>query len=132
MSFCTVINCMDGRVQIPVLRYLQKRFDVMYVDSITEPGPVRLFASPMTEASAGDEELRLSVLSRIAISVEKHGSKKMALVAHDLCAGNPLSKSEQVEQLHRSVRALRERFPHLEVIALWLASDWQVVELDVP
>ncbi|MHA1252503.1 MAG: carbonic anhydrase, partial [Candidatus Helarchaeota archaeon] len=28
MKFCTVINCMDGRVQIPVINYLRKRFNV--------------------------------------------------------------------------------------------------------
>ena len=39
MSFCTVVNCMDGRVQLPVIRYLQERFEVPYVDSITEVGP---------------------------------------------------------------------------------------------
>ena len=39
MKFYTVINCMDGRVQLPVIKYLQKRFNVEYVDSITEAGP---------------------------------------------------------------------------------------------
>jgi len=34
MSYCTVINCMDGRVQLPVIKYLKERFDVDYVDSI--------------------------------------------------------------------------------------------------
>ena len=39
MSFCTAINCMDGRVQLPVIRFLQERFKVDYVDVISEPGP---------------------------------------------------------------------------------------------
>ncbi|MHC5086790.1 MAG: carbonic anhydrase, partial [Planctomycetota bacterium] len=26
MSFCTAINCMDGRVQLPVIPFLQNRF----------------------------------------------------------------------------------------------------------
>lgn len=39
MSFCTVINCIDGRVQMPVNQYMQQRFKVKYVDTITEPGP---------------------------------------------------------------------------------------------
>ena len=38
IRFCTVINYIDGRVQLPVIRYLQKRFDAEYVDSITEAG----------------------------------------------------------------------------------------------
>ena len=38
MCFCTAVNCMDGRVQLPVTSYLQERFNVEHVDSITEPG----------------------------------------------------------------------------------------------
>lgn len=40
MKFCTAINCMDGRVQLPVINYLKKHFKVNYVGSITEPGEV--------------------------------------------------------------------------------------------
>ena len=43
MRFCTVINCMDGRVQLPVIRHMKERFNAEYVDSITEPGPNNLF-----------------------------------------------------------------------------------------
>ncbi len=44
MSFCTVVNCIDGRVQLPVINYLADYFDVDYVDSITEAGPVAILA----------------------------------------------------------------------------------------
>ncbi|GAB4379897.1 MAG: hypothetical protein Kow0042_29680 [Calditrichia bacterium] len=39
MRFCTAINCLDGRVQLPVIQHLKKRFKVDFVDVITEPGP---------------------------------------------------------------------------------------------
>jgi hypothetical protein len=39
MSFYTTINCMDGRVQFPVISYLMERFVVRYVDVIA---PARL------------------------------------------------------------------------------------------
>ena len=59
MSFCTVVNCMDGRVQLPVIRYLQDRIEVLYVDSVTEPGPVRSLAEPVVEYLPGwSEDLR--------------------------------------------------------------------------
>ncbi|MCK4916316.1 MAG: hypothetical protein KAS89_09095, partial [Candidatus Eisenbacteria sp.] len=80
MSFCTVVNCMDGRVQLPVIRYLQNRFKVLYVDSVTEAGPVRSLAKP------ADETVSQSILRRVAVS-RKHGSKVVAVVAHDDCAG---------------------------------------------
>ena len=43
MRFCTAINCMDGRVQPPVIRHLQGRFNAE-VGSITGPGPDLLLA----------------------------------------------------------------------------------------
>ena len=33
MKFCTAVTCMDGRIQLPVIAYLQKRFNAEYVDS---------------------------------------------------------------------------------------------------
>ena len=44
MEFCTAINCMDGRVQIPVITYLKERFKADYVDVVSEPGPNRILA----------------------------------------------------------------------------------------
>ena len=44
MSYCTVINCMDGMVQLPAINYLKERFEVDYVDSITGPGPNLILA----------------------------------------------------------------------------------------
>lgn len=38
---------MDGRVQLPVIKYLQDRFKVQYVDTITEPGPNLILAEQM-------------------------------------------------------------------------------------
>ncbi|HOP76783.1 MAG TPA: hypothetical protein PLD05_04790 [Thermogutta sp.] len=44
MSFATVVNCMDGRTQGPVISYLKERFGVDYVDNSTEAGPDGLFS----------------------------------------------------------------------------------------
>ena len=43
-KFATAVNCMDGRVQKPVIEYLQKSFGVDYVDMVTEPGPNKILA----------------------------------------------------------------------------------------
>jgi hypothetical protein len=42
--FYTAINCMDGRVQMPVINYLAARFGADFVDSVTEAGPVLYLA----------------------------------------------------------------------------------------
>jgi hypothetical protein len=86
MSFCTAVNCMDGRVQLPVIRYLQGRFNVEHVDSVTEPAPNLILAKRR------DEHVVQSILSRIRVSVESHSSVGIALAGHHECAGNPATQ----------------------------------------
>jgi len=122
-AFCTVVNCMDGRVQLPVISYLQKRFGAEYVDSITEPGPIKALSEDQGGPTAG------SVLDRIAISVEKHGSCAIAVVGHHDCAGNPQPKETQLHQIEKAVELISSRFPNAEVIGLWVDGSWQVSEV---
>ena len=43
-KFATAINCMDGRVQLPVINYLKDQYKIDYVDMITEPGPIKILS----------------------------------------------------------------------------------------
>ena len=126
MGFCTAINCMDGRVQLPVIQYLMDRFQMEYIDSITEAGPVRFFVGQ------GDPHVLQDILDRIDISVNKHGSHLIALCSHADCAGNPAPDDEQKAQLEKAVPFLREKYPDCNVIGLWLDQDgdqWIIHEM---
>ena len=118
--FCAAINCMDGRVQIPVIRYLQERFGVLYVDAITEPGPNRILAERETPEQVA------SILARLAISIEQHGTQQVAIVGHHDCAGNPAPAAIQKEQIRQAAAFLRQQHPQLDVIGLWVDENWQV------
>ena len=124
MDFCTVVNCMDGRVQLPVNAFLRERFGAPFVDTVTEPGPNRILGAP----DEADAALAESVLKRVDISVRKHGSRGIAVAGHHDCAGNPSPKQEQLRQLEAAVRLLRSRFPEAEVLGLWVDPDWRVSE----
>lgn len=119
VTFGTAVNCMDGRTQEPVSAYIKKRFGVSCVDTITEPGPERILCDGSPEAVA-------SIRARVAISVEKHGSKVIAVVAHHDCAGNPVSKDKHVEQVRKAVEVVRSWGYDAEVLALWVCPDWSV------
>ena len=69
MRFCSAINCMDGRVQLPVIRYLQNRFNVDYVDSITEAGPNLILSEAKNTSStqAIFERLKISGLPQASL-----------------------------------------------------------------
>lgn len=122
MAFCTAINCMDGRVQLPVINYLMERFGAEYVDSITEPGPVKIMAEQT------DQSLLNSIFKRVSISIDKHGSQTIAICAHTDCAGNPVDDQTQKDQLNKATKLLEARYPDAEVLSLWLDSNWDVHE----
>ena len=106
---------MDGRVQLPVILFLQKYFKAEFVDSITEPGPIKILADPAKWPEVVD-----SILNRVGISFEVHSSVGLALVAHHDCAGNPKSKIEQLEQLKKSIDFFRAQNPDMQIIGLWV------------
>jgi len=124
MSFCTAINCMDGRVQESVTHFLRARFAAQYVDMVTEPGPSRILAERVERHVIG------SMLNRVSISLDKHQSRGIALIAHEDCAGNPVSKEKQVEQLETSVAFLRLHYPDAPIIALWVELSGHVEEVE--
>ena len=123
MTFCTAVNCMDGRVQLPVIDFLKKRFGVDYVDMITEAGPCQMFGQRTGETACD------SITQRITVSVVRHRSKAIAVAGHYDCAGNPVSKEEQIAQIRESVACIKERFSQVEVIGLWVDENWSVSEI---
>ena len=123
MSFCTAINCMDGRVQLPVIEYLKNRYNVDYVDMITEPGPIAILAEKTNTAIID------SIMYRTDISVNVHGSKLIAIVAHYDCAGNPVDKAQQLIQLEDSVELIKQKFPDTQILGLWVDKHWVVNEM---
>jgi len=125
MEFSTVINCMDGRVQIPVISYLRKRFNVEYVDTVTEAGPNLILAE------GKNEKLVESILARVGLSISEHLSNALAVTGHHGCAGNPASKEEQLNNLGEAVKFLRGKYPDVEIIALWVDENLEVSEIDI-
>ncbi|RMF59193.1 MAG: hypothetical protein D6748_06965 [Calditrichaeota bacterium] len=122
-KFCTVINCIDGRIQIPVIEYLQQRFNALYVDSITVPAPNLILAEQK------DKLVIEQIMDRISISIDIHNSVGMSIVAHHDCARNPSPRVQQLIHLEKSLNFLTSRF-ELPVIALWVDENWQVHEIN--
>lgn len=124
-KFATAINCIDGRVQLPVINWLKERCQVDFVDMITEVGPDKLMAERDPERLPG-------IKARVKISVEKHGSQVIALVAHGDCAGNPVTKDEHFGHLRRGMECLRGWELDVDIVGLWISeTDWKVEEFAV-
>lgn len=121
-TFATAINCMDGRTQLPVNEWVKKQFGVDFVDTITEPGPDKILA-------AGSGKLFESIKNRVRISVEKHGSKNIVIVAHHDCAGNPVDEREHRRHLRKAAEHVEKwRFP-AEISIVWVNERWQIEKI---
>jgi hypothetical protein len=122
-AFVTAINCIDGRVQSPVSKFLKTRFRADYVDMITCPGPVGVLSK--SEVNPLVQYLYDSVM----ISVSKHGSGFVAVAAHHDCAANNLSETEQRAQTVISVQRIQQWQLSVHVVGLWVNSNWDVEEV---
>ncbi len=121
--FGTAINCMDGRVQIPVIEWLRKGYKIDYVDMITEPGPNKILSEEE------DSGVILSIKRRVEVSIKKHNSKIIAIAGHHDCAGNPVEKEIQVRQLLSAIKTIKSWNFDVQIIGLWVDENWDVHEV---
>lgn len=119
-SFATAINCMDGRIQQPTIDFMKKKFHVDYVDTITEPGPIKAL-SEKSDITTLD-----SIKRRVDISVNGHGSKIIAIAGHFDCAGNPLGKNIQLVQLDKAAATVAAWGFGVKILRLWIDDTWTV------
>ncbi|MGH9968074.1 MAG: carbonic anhydrase [Pyrinomonadaceae bacterium] len=120
-TFATAITCIDGRVQQPVADWVKQRFNVRYVDLITEPGPDRAL-------SQGAAEVITGIVRKAWFSINHHHSSIVALAGHDACAANPVSKEEHFEQILEGVRVLISYELPAQIVGLWV-NEWGSVDL---
>ncbi|HPU98298.1 MAG TPA: hypothetical protein PLO53_10140 [Candidatus Hydrogenedentes bacterium] len=122
--FVAVVNCMDGRVQESVSRFAKQKFSADYADTITEPGPIRALAEDPSGAESA------SIRRRLDISVIKHQAVGIVVAGHGDCAGNPRPRETQEIQLKGAVQTLKQWFPDVPVVPVWVRpEDWEVEEL---
>ena len=123
MEFGTSIHCMDGRIQGPLINYIKKKYNIKYIDTITEPGPCKILSENL------EISLVESIDRRVSISLEKHGSKIIFISGHFDCAGNPVSKENQVNQLIQCEAFLESKYPNAKIVKLWINQNWDIQEL---
>ena len=115
------LNCMDGRVQLPVIKWIKDEYEFDFVDMLTEPGMDGLLS---------DEKFILApLLKKMLISIQVNSAKKIFVAGHYDCRGNPVSDAEHKRQIIAGVQRLRIDFPQTEVIGLWVNSMWEVEKL---
>jgi hypothetical protein len=119
--FATAINCIDGRVQIPVLDWIRFYLNVDYVDLITEPGPDKVIIS-------GSEMTYNAIFEKATLSIKTLGSQSISIVGHHDCRANPVSKEEHIEQIQSSVEIIEKWRLGVRILGLWV-NEWSYIEV---
>lgn len=125
-TFATILGCMDGRGIQPAWNYVITATGAQVADIISEPGIVKILADGPSQGQYSLEWLRY----KVSISINNHHSSTVVITAHADCAGNPVEEATQKAQLLRAVEHVRNWFPDIKIMALWIAPTnlgiWRV------
>jgi len=119
-KFATAINCIDGRVQMPVTEFIKNNYDIDYVDMITMPGPDRVLSE-----NKDIHEVEL-IKNKALISFNNHNSKIMFIVGHYDCAGNPCAEEEHLQQIRKATQNAMEWNMNSEIYGIWVNKEQEV------
>lgn len=118
-KFGTALNCIDGRTQIPVIKWFKENLDVDYVDLITEPGMDKVLSQNQWLET---ERLR----EKVIISITAHNSNIVAVVGHYDCAANPVSDCKHFRDIVESTYIVKSWGLPVRVVGLWVDEFWRV------
>ena len=116
----TCLNCMDGRVQLPVLTWIKENYPVDFVDVITEAG---------MDGVLSEQKDISEVLRSIRVSVEINKSTRLFIVGHYDCRGNPEDDTTHHQDILASVARLKKLGLSGEIVGLWVNDSWKVEKI---
>jgi len=116
-KFATSISCIDGRIQIPLAKWIKENYSVDYVDAITEPG---------VDKNIKKDSVIESIKMKANISIHAHKSELIVVSGHHDCAANPVSSEEHIEFIKKGVEAISSWNLGAKVIGVWVDDSWNV------
>lgn len=117
-EFVTTLNCIDGRVQLPVIQWIMDNNNVKYTDMITLPGMDGILADKNSNIQ--------DILEKITVSRNVHLTDQIFIVGHHDCLANPVNDETHKKQIIKSVNRIKGHNPSCNVTGLWVDSNSQV------
>ena len=114
--YCTLICCMDGRFNMAVNEYIRVKYGYVYVDTITDAGPV---AKIIYESYLKDVEDKI-----VLISLKRHNSKHIFIAGHHDCAGCPVDDETQKGYIEKAVDMIKKDLPEIRVTGIFIDDDF--------
>ncbi len=118
-KFVTLIDCIDGRTEDPLQKWIKSNYPIDYIDTITEPGPDKVVSENQAEKIE-------AIKSKVKISIEAHKSNMIFITGHHDCAGNPTTKENHINQIKKSAEIIKSWKFNATVLGLWINEKWAV------
>jgi len=122
-KFGTAINCIDGRTQEPVIDFMKQEYGIDGVDMITFPGVDGVISS------LGNFNTIALIRNAVSISVERHGSRIIAVVGHFDCAGNPGNREHHYANIGKALQQVSSWKFDVEIVGLYVNDKRQIEEV---
>ncbi|MBA4718157.1 MAG: hypothetical protein HRO68_03280 [Nitrosopumilus sp.] len=116
-KFATSISCIDGRIQLPLAKWIKENYSVDYVDAITEPG---------VDKNVTRDSITASIKTKATISIRTHKSELIVFSGHYNCAANPVSNEEHIEFIKKGVEVISSWNLGAKVVGVWVDDSWTV------
>ncbi len=116
-KFATSISCIDGRIQLPLAKWIKENYSVEYVDAITEPG---------VDKNVTRDSITTSLKAKATISIRVHKSELIVFSGHYNCAANPVSDKEHIEFIKKGVEEISSWNLGAKVIGVYVDDSWNV------
>lgn len=123
-KFGTAINCIDGRTQEPVIDFMKQEYGIDGVDMVTFPGVDGVISS------LGNFNTIVLIRNAVSISIEKHGSRIIAVVGHFDCAGNPGNREHHYAHIRKAVQQVSSWNFDAKIVGFYVNDKWQIEEVN--
>ena len=120
-KFAVCLNCMDGRIQLPVIQWIKKHYEVDFVDMITEPGMDGVLAELNSDIN--------DIVTKLEISVDKHGSQYIFIGGHYDCLGHPVDNETHKKDVMVAVERIKKLKSSCKVLGLWISNKLSVQKI---
>ena len=125
IDYGTIINCMDGTIQLPAIDFVKKLWKVNRIDVITEAAPEKILSEPR------DQEIINHICQNIEASLIDQHTKRLAIISHSNCDINKVSDSRKKEMLCQAVSYLKARYPGTEVVGIWFDDNIKATKIEI-
>ena len=103
---------------------MKHKYNIDGVDMVTFPGVDGIISS------SGISDAIALIRKAVSISIEKHGSRIIAVVGHFDCAGNPGNREHHYAHIGMAVQQVSSWNFNVEIVGLYVNDKRQIEEVN--